>query len=284
MESARDVLRFRSQEKSTVVSSFTNIKAVLFDFYNTLAEIKDDEGNIRNFEAILSLLPILVPEKWLGSLPSAEVLRESYFGEIRAAHEKSREQYPDIDLEMIWAAVLAGIGIPVSLLYDHGRAALRKVMAVFRNAAVEFFTPERDGPAVLRFLRAKGLRIGIISDAQTEYAVNEMMVAGVLPLLDCLVMSAEFRFQKPDRRLFECALNRMRVRPSEVVHVGDHMYRDIMGAKQVGIHTVFKRSMYGERFAGHCTPEDVIRDIGDLPRILGFSDFDPRDWNPDTRS
>jgi len=78
-------------------------------------------------------------------------------------------------------------------------------------------------------------------------------------------------YRKPDRRLFLEALARLQVQPNESVFVGDDMYRDIYGAMELGLKTVYKWSPYGVAFYGSCIPDAIIKEYNQLTRLLGRS-------------
>jgi putative hydrolase of the HAD superfamily len=58
-------------------------------------------------------------------------------------------------------------------------------------------------------------------------------------LIDELVVSDEYRINKPDKRLFYILLDKLNVKPEEAVLVGDAWEADIIGAKNAGIKAVW---------------------------------------------
>jgi len=85
-------------------------------------------------------------------------------------------------------------------------------------------------------------------------------------MLDVVVSSAEVGLRKPDPRIFELALARVGVAADEAVHVGDHLYADILGAEAVGMYPVLIDRHNGER------PErcNFIRSLDELDSLLGW--------------
>ena len=85
---------------------------------------------------------------------------------------------------------------------------------------------------VLRGLKEKGLRLGVISDWQKglTHFCHEL---GIGVYLDVVVASAEVGYQKPDPRLFETARERMNVAAKDILHVGDRV-EDVEGAEAAG--------------------------------------------------
>lgn len=94
-----------------------------------------------------------------------------------------------------------------------------------------------DVESVLLDLRARGLRIGVISNWDTRLrAISEGL--GLTRLIDFLVISAEAGVRKPDPRIFRLALDQAGVRPEEAIHVGDLPEEDVEGARRAGLRPV----------------------------------------------
>ena len=119
-------------------------------------------------------------------------------------------------------------------------------------------------------LKAYNIRIGIISDAQTAYVESEMERLAILPLVDFFLVSAHSRIRKPGMQFFREGLRGVEARPEEAVFVGDDMFRDIFGAKRVGMRTIYKPSEYGCSFYGDCVPDEVVTDFWKLPELFGI--------------
>jgi putative hydrolase of the HAD superfamily len=45
-------------------------------------------------------------------------------------------------------------------------------------------------------------------------------------------------FEKPDPRIFTCALERTGARPDHTLHVGDLYHADVLGARAAGLHAL----------------------------------------------
>jgi ribonucleotide monophosphatase NagD (HAD superfamily) len=78
------------------------------------------------------------------------------------------------------------------------------------------------------------------------------------------------RYRKPDRRLFQLALDGMGVPAGNTLYVGNDMYRDIYGAREAGLKTVMFSSDQGAKAYRDCLPDYTIADFRDLLRILGL--------------
>jgi HAD superfamily hydrolase (TIGR01549 family) len=83
-------------------------------------------------------------------------------------------------------------------------------------------------------LRAQQIRIGILSNA-TSALVGFLEEIGLLQYFDFAVISAIEGTKKPDRRIFERALEQAGVEVADAAHVGDMYLEDILGARNVGV-------------------------------------------------
>ncbi len=92
-------------------------------------------------------------------------------------------------------------------------------------------------PAALESLRGNGLRLVVVSNSDGT-AEDGMVEVGLRPLVDAVVDSAVFGVEKPDRRIFEHALDLGGVRAADAIHVGDLHAADVVGAIGAGIHPV----------------------------------------------
>jgi HAD superfamily hydrolase (TIGR01509 family) len=89
-------------------------------------------------------------------------------------------------------------------------------------------------PETLRQLRARGLALAVVSnwDVSMHSRLEELGLAG---LVDVAVASSDAGASKPDRVIFEHALELLGVAPGRALHVGDSP-ADEDGAAAAGMH------------------------------------------------
>lgn len=63
--------------------------------------------------------------------------------------------------------------------------------------------------------------------------------------IDLVIASAEEGVSKPDRRIFEIALERSGCKPENAVMIGDRIDNDIVPAKQLGMKTIWIKQGFG---------------------------------------
>jgi putative hydrolase of the HAD superfamily len=143
---------------------------------------------------------------------------------------------------------------------------------IARRVYDEFGKPERWRPypdvvPAVRAMRAAGVRTGIISNWDTRLP-SLIEGLGLGALFDAVISSADVGLRKPDPRIFALACERLDVEPGEAVHVGDHHYADVLGARAVGIMPVLiQRNGDAGSVRAACA---TIRSFDELPRLLGL--------------
>jgi putative hydrolase of the HAD superfamily len=94
-----------------------------------------------------------------------------------------------------------------------------------------------DVPPALRALRALGLRIVVVSN--WDHSLHERLVeTGLAALVDGAVASAEIGAAKPDRAIFDRALELAGAPADAALHVGDSPEADAAGALAAGLRAV----------------------------------------------
>jgi HAD superfamily hydrolase (TIGR02253 family) len=99
--------------------------------------------------------------------------------------------------------------------------------------------------ALLRLFRMR-LKLAVVSDAPRLPVWMRLVQLGVEPFFDAVVTFDDTGVRKPAPEPFKKALELLDVKPEEALMVGDWAERDIVGAKTLGMPTVFAR--YGDTF------------------------------------
>ena len=81
-----------------------------------------------------------------------------------------------------------------------------------------------DVASTLETLRTRGIRVAIVSDIHFDLR-PEFEMAGLNDCVSAFVLSFEHGIQKPDRRMFEFALDQLEVDPSDALMFGDRRVR-----------------------------------------------------------
>jgi putative hydrolase of the HAD superfamily len=116
-------------------------------------------------------------------------------------------------------------------------------------------------------LMKRGLKLAVVSDAPRLQAWTRLCSLGIHNYFDAVVTFEDTRKRKPAPEPFGKTLELLKVAPQEAIMVGDWAERDIVGAQEIGMITVFAR--YGDTFAtGQSGADYDIRDIRELVEIV----------------
>ncbi len=116
--------------------------------------------------------------------------------------------------------------------------------------------PYPDADRVLRTLKERGYRLGIIAN-QPAGSEARLRRFGLLPYFEVIAASAEEGVAKPDPEIFLRAISRAGCAPADAVMIGDRTDNDVAPAKALGMRTVLIRQGY----AGY----HVVRGAGEEP-------------------
>lgn len=130
------------------------------------------------------------------------------------------------------AIVQDGLG---ALDDDELRACIDEV--IHRYGLPESWEAYPDVAPTLAEGRRRGLIQGVISDWGSRLTPI-LHGIGLTEQLDFVVVSAIVGAAKPDRHVFELALQRAGVAPEEAVYVGDTYRADVLGGRSAGILSV----------------------------------------------
>lgn len=203
------------------------IKAVFFDFYNTLVRFWPPLDQIQ--QAACRELGLAVDA---AAIDYGYSVADIYFNrenEIRPLAQRSDGErlaffarYEQLLLEKA--------GLPVSL--DLARQIWQIAISVPKD-----FIPFADARPALAQLRAQGYRLGVITNLRRD--LDQLCASlGLTPYLDFILTAAAVGSEKPAPEMFAAALQRADARPGEAVHVGDQPRSDVLGARAAGIYPV----------------------------------------------
>jgi putative hydrolase of the HAD superfamily len=120
---------------------------------------------------------------------------------------------------------------------------------------------------VLAWLRARGLRTGVVTNGAVARQAPKVEALGLAGLLDCVIVSEAVGVQKPDRRIFRLALDALGVEPERAWFVGDNPVNDVLGAAAAGLTAVWFRGGGGWPEA-HPEPSRSIDALGELVPLV----------------
>jgi putative hydrolase of the HAD superfamily len=136
-----------------------------------------------------------------------------------------------------------------------------------------------DVPELFGFLRASGIKVGVLSNTMWPRSWHEEVFRrdGVLDLIDGAVYTSEIAWTKPHGEAFGAAMAAVGVTdPARCVFVGDRPYDDVYGAKNAGLQAVLILGSEVPPYAA-AEPDALINRLADLrPLIESWSAQSPQ--------
>ena len=112
-----------------------------------------------------------------------------------------------------------------------------------------------------------GIQLAVVSDAPSREAWMRLYYLNLHHVFDPVLTYDDSRAHKPSPKPFEMALDILNVNSDEALMIGDWPDRDVVGAKQIGIKTIFAR--YGDTFGTVDSGADWdVNDIYELVDIV----------------
>ena len=133
-----------------------------------------------------------------------------------------------------------------------------------------FLDPYPNTIPVLIHLIKKGLKLVILSDAPRMKAYRRLHKMNLYHFFDFIVTLDDTKVKKPDKLPFEMVIKKLKLKPKEIMHVGDWPVRDVDGAKSVGMKTVFAKygvDKYRDKIV-KTKPDYTIKNIKELINVV----------------
>jgi putative hydrolase of the HAD superfamily len=95
---------------------------------------------------------------------------------------------------------------------------------------------------MVREIKRRGYPLGLVADGPSGTFRNILSQHGLFDLFDVRAISEEVGVEKPDPAMFRTALTALGIQPEDygrVVMVGNHLAKDIRGANELGLISVW---------------------------------------------
>lgn len=205
-------------------------KMILFDYGQTLIA----EQKFNGIKGTKAVLQYATKNKYHLSAEQVQAKADEINQECnRFNPEKRHSLQIEIPNTMFTPYLYESQGIEIALSNS-------EIDTVFWNAAAPG-VPTRGIETFLEFLKSKGIRTGVISNIVYDPSVVARRINRLLPenTFEFIITSSNFMFRKPNRRIFDLALEKAELRPEEVWYIGDQYECDVKGSSNAGLMPIW---------------------------------------------
>lgn len=208
----------------------TKPKMILFDYGQTLVNEAKFDG-VKGTEAVLQYA---TKNKYNRTAAEIQAVADEMNGEL-GRFDPARRHLLQVEIpnDMFCGYLYESQGVELSI-----RGAKRD--KVFWDAASPG-VPSEGVEDFLSFLKEQGIRTAVLSNITYCGEALENRLQEVLPghEFEFIIATSEYMYRKPNRRIFEFALDKAELKPEEVWYIGDNYECDIEGAKNAGLFPVW---------------------------------------------
>ncbi len=200
------------------------VKAVIFDFDYTL----ENFGRAERFGE--KELARLVEKKF--NINKNLFLKEFYSNKNKFLKKRKKPIYYSRGL---WTArALKNLNVKFK------KSEVKKLETLFWEKVSSKISLYKHTKKVLSMLKRK-FRLALLtdSDGRRKFKMMRVKKLGIEKYFDVIITTDQIKFNKPDKRCFLAAAKKLRVKPQECIMIGDHPETDLLGAKRVGMKTVW---------------------------------------------
>ena len=114
-------------------------------------------------------------------------------------------------------------------------------------------------------LKQQGYLLGIVTNGRGQIQNRSIDGLGIRDAFDTFLISAIEQVRKPEPEIFCRAAQQLGVAVQDSVFIGNNPEADILGAKRVGMKTIWKRDSY---WLETTEADAIIDELNEIPSIL----------------
>lgn len=221
------------------------IRAIIFDLDNTLTDFMKMKA-----EAVNAAIDGMIDA-------GLRLPREEVRARIEAIYKEQGMEYQQV-FDTLLASELGHIDPKI----------LASGIVAYRKARASSLKPYPHVQMTLLELAKRGIRLAVVSDAPRAQAWLRLCDLSLQHVFDVVVTHDDTREYKPSPAPFREALRRLELEAHQALMVGDWPERDMVGAKSLGMKTVFAR--YGDTFGTQESGADY--EIDDALELVAIVD------------
>jgi len=203
---------------------------LIFDLYGTLVDIHTEENR-----AVWDKCAIFFG--FYGVYLTGEELERNFYDILNSRKAKAGQSYecfPDIPFVEIVGQIFKERGV-----FENVEKLSIQVSQLFRILSIEYIRLYPKVLEALDYLRKKGFRLWLLSNAQQVFTSYELAYLRLDKAFDGIYLSSDYGCRKPDERFYKALIEENNLDVSKCIMIGNDRETDIAGAKRFNMTTLY---------------------------------------------
>jgi putative hydrolase of the HAD superfamily len=234
------------------------IHAILFDMFDTLMIIEKEHAFYS--PALKSMHTYLTQN---GIQVSFQLFRDAYIRARDALYEAADEKMEEPHFNVRVKNALRILGYNPDSKGNIVQGATDAFCKEFQN----YVRIDENAATSLKQLHCK-YRLGVVSNFAIPECVESLLREHNLSrFFEVIIVSAAVNRRKPHPEIFQYALEKLQLKPSEAAFVGDTIDADVKGPQEIGMKTVYI-DRRPQKDPENTKPDRTIRSLSELEATL----------------
>jgi putative hydrolase of the HAD superfamily len=197
-----------------------NVRAVIFDVGGTLVHPDWHRlGMIVESETGMTFTPAQMRDAFYAMIQASDV-------DLIAGRESSHRA----GAHWTFLGMFRALGVD-----DEACNRIRERLTATHEERHLWCEADAEAESVLLQLKKAGLRIAVISNTEDGRVNESLALADLVSHFEFLIDSHLAGYSKPDKAIFQMAVDRLGLEPHEAAYVGDSYGFDVIGAQRAGL-------------------------------------------------
>lgn len=212
-------------------------KNYFFDLYGTLLDVETNEESEFVWEKMALYLG------YYGAHYDAYELQNKYKKAVaKMLNSNTQYNHPELDMQDVFYKLFKDKDVKPKKKLPKDAA---KVFRMLTTNYLEVFDGVID---MLLALKSQKKNVFVFANAQDVYALYELRKCGIRKYFDEFFFSSELGMCKPEEKFYEAIFSREDIKKKESIIISADYDKDIVGAKALGIDTLFLNANSEEHY------------------------------------
>ncbi|MEM7113910.1 MAG: HAD family hydrolase [Chloroflexota bacterium] len=244
--------------------STKRIDTVLFDLDDTIIDWSTMEGTYGSINQKLAGNVYDHLQEEGHALPERDVFLRAYRDVIVENWRVAKETWAGVNFAKSLQKVFTAVNL------DLAQIDLNAALIAYDWGPMPGVLPYEDATDMLDWLKANDYQIGLVTNAMLPMWMRdaELEAYGLLHYFDARITSGDTGYMKPHPAIYWRIMGMLHTTPERCVFVGDRPGNDIVGANDVGMHSVLIDPPHLDHDLEGTVPDFTINTLRELIPIL----------------